>query len=116
VTMPHSKRPRRNKLNKIRKRQGLPPLPAHIAVTDVDVRYMQPVGVTTIMVPLPTPVRELLTIARHAAQHKDPSIKASDQLFAGALLTAILTTMLEQAAPSMISAPTSAEIQKVANG
>src|SRR3990172_3053766 len=100
MTMPHSKRPRRNKLNKIRKKQGLPPLP--VLIPDHGIERKEPkqppgIGVTTIMVPLPAPARELLTRMRLAAQLNDPSIKASDQLFAGAVLTVALVQMAELA-------------------
>ena len=93
MPMPHSKRPRRNRVNKIRAKKGLPPLGE---LPDVIERSSMPLGVTTLMVPLPAPTRALLTQVRLAAQLKDPSTVASDQLFAGAILTAILPSMVAQ--------------------
>ena len=71
--MPHSKPVRRNKLNKIRKRQGLPPLPV---LTGPAPKSPRSAPITTIMVPLPMAIRQLLTKVRLATQLKDPSTVA----------------------------------------
>jgi hypothetical protein len=104
MTMPHSKRPRRNRVNKIRAKKGLPPLVDHSPF--IAESTPGTVGVTSMMIPLTTSTRQMLTKIRLEQQRRDPSTVASDQLYASAVLTAILLQLHEVLFPSLIQAPT----------
>jgi hypothetical protein len=114
MTMPHSKRPRRNRVNKKRAQLGLPLLldpeaPAGMAFgTDKPEVF----GVTCMMIPLATATRDILRKVRREQQRRDPSTVASDQLYASAVLTAILLQIHEALFPSLIAAPTTQNLQQ----
>jgi hypothetical protein len=103
MTMPHSARPRRNRVAKKRARLGLPPLVDHSPM----IAQSTPgtVGVTSMMIPLTSQTRKLLTKVRLEQQRQDPSTVASDQLFASAVLTTILLQLDAALFPALIQAP-----------
>jgi hypothetical protein len=108
--MPHSKRPRRNRVNKIRAKKGLPPLVDHSPF--IAESTPGTVGVTSMMIPLTTTTRQMLTKIRLEQQKRDPSTVASDQLYASAILTAILLQIDAALFPSLIAAPTDANMKQ----
>lgn len=111
--MPHSKRPRRARVNKKRARLGLPLLPElHAGVAEHMEAHAKAIGVTTIMVPMATPIRAMLTKVRKETQLRDPTSVASDQLFASAILTAMLPQMHAALFPSLIASPTDANMKQ----
>lgn len=104
--MPHSKKPRRARVNKKRARLGLPPLPELTAEMHPALVRPSPDGVTSMMIPLTTATRKILTKVRLEQQRQDPSTVASDSLYASAVLTAILLQLHAVMFPSLIQAPT----------
>jgi hypothetical protein len=114
MTMPHSQRPRRNRVNKKRLRLGLPPLPKWEDVPETAVFSQKPTegGVTSMMIPLTTAVRQILTKVRREQQRLDPSTVASDQLYASAVLTAILLQLNAALFPSLIAPPTAKNMEQ----
>lgn len=100
--MPHSKRPRRNRVNKIRAKKGLPPLGE---LPDLIPRTVVPEGITALWIPLPTPVRTLLHEVRVEVQRRDPATVPSDEIFASAFLTADIIRAHEILFPKLIQAP-----------
>lgn len=110
--MPHSKRPRRNRVNKKRIRMGLPPLPE--PAVEMHPALVRPAtdGVTSMMIPLTTATRKLLTKIRLEQQRQDPSTVASDSLYASAVLTAIILQLNEALFPPLITAPTAKAMEQ----
>lgn len=65
----------------------------------------EPVGVTSIMVPLATETRRLLTECHRELLKRDPSTVPTDALFASAVITSVLISMHAGLFPKTIIEP-----------
>lgn len=62
-------------------------------------------GVTSLMVPIPTTIRAMLTACRKETQRRDPRTVPTDQAFASAIVTSVVLTMHATLFPKLIETP-----------
>lgn len=103
MTMPHSDRPRRNRVNQLRERAGLPPLEVLEGGARTTVRHPP---IVSMMIPLAEPVRVMLGACHLEAQRRHAETVPTDALFASALLTAAIMQAHQSLFPPVIAAPT----------